>query len=179
MDGAALLWRFLLYGLPGPLPWSPIAALASKAARPGFVFGEIHAALAYAAAGDREALDAVIDGLRTLDAAGHPIAGTVALPLVQGAAAFAAGDHAGALAHLAAVDGQINRMGGSHAQWEVFEETMVVCLLKLGRHDEAAALLRRRLRRRATPRDLAWLGQAEDTRAADRGPGPAPARPAR
>ena len=60
-----------------------------------------------------------------------PIAGTVALPLVRGAAAFAAGDYAAALAHIEPVDGEIHRMGGSHAQWEIFEETMVVCHLKL------------------------------------------------
>ena len=98
---------------------------------------------------------------RAGDAKGHPIAGAVALPLVQGITAFVAGDHAGALAHLEPVDGQIHRMGGSHAQWEVFEETMVVCHLRLGRHDDAVRLLRRRLDRRSSPRDLVWLGQAQ------------------
>jgi hypothetical protein len=39
--------------------------------------------------------------------------------------------------------------------------TMVVCYLRLGRLDRARRLLRRRLERRATPRDLAWLAQAD------------------
>jgi tetratricopeptide (TPR) repeat protein len=162
MDGSALLWRLRLYGDDGAaaLPWRPLADLARRVARPGFVFGDIHAALAYASCGDEAALTALIDGLRALDARGHPIAGRVALPLVQGAAAFAAGDHAAALRHLEPVHAEIHRMGGSHAQWELFEETMVACQLRLGRHDDAVRLLRRRLARRATPRDRAWLAQA-------------------
>jgi tetratricopeptide (TPR) repeat protein len=162
MDGSALLWRFLLYGAPdGPLPWRTIADIAARVSRPGFVFGEIHAALAYAASGDDAGLTAVIDGLRALDAKGHPIAGRVALPLVQGVAAFAAGDHAAALAHIEPVDAEIHRMGGSHAQWELFEETMVVCQLRLGRHDDAARLIRRRLAVRPSTRDVAWLETAD------------------
>ncbi|HEV8441258.1 MAG TPA: tetratricopeptide repeat protein [Methylomirabilota bacterium] len=162
MDGAALLWRFALYGgHREPLPWRPLAEVATRVARPGFVFGDIHAALAYAGSGDEAALDRLIDGLRALDAKGHPIAGCVALPLVLGIAAFAAGDHAGALGHLEPIDGEIHRMGGSHAQWEVFEETMVVCYLRLGRHGDARRLLRRRLERRPSRQDLKWLSQAE------------------
>jgi tetratricopeptide (TPR) repeat protein len=162
IDGSALLWRFELDGVKvGPLPWRPLADLAARVTKPGFIFGDIHAALAYASIGDDKSLSALIDGLRTLDAKGHPIAGTVALPLVRGVAAFVAGDYAGALALFESVDGQIHRVGGSHAQWELFEETMVVCHLRLGRPDDATRLLRRRLAARPSPRDLAWISQAE------------------
>ena len=105
-------------------------------------------------------LHALIDGLRALDAKGHPVAGPVALPLVQGIAAFVAGDHAGALAHFEPVEAEIHRVGGSHAQWELFEETMVACYFALGRHEDAARLIRRRLTRRPSPRDLRWLERA-------------------
>ena len=128
--------------------------------RPGFVFGEIHAALAYAASGDQAALTRLMDGLRALHAKGHPIAGTVALPMVQGVAAFVAGDHAGALAHFEPVEREMHRVGGSHAQWELFEETMVVSYLALERFDAALRLLQRRLGRRASPRDRRWLDRA-------------------
>ena len=161
IDGSALLWRFGLYDYQkGPLPWRQLADLAAKVTRPGFIFGDVHAALAYAAAGDAGALTTLIAGLETLHAKGHPIAGTVALPLVRGVAAYIGGDFAGALALMEPVDGEIHRVGGSHAQWELFEETMVVCQLRLGRLDEAQRLIRRRLELRASPRDLAWLGQA-------------------
>jgi tetratricopeptide (TPR) repeat protein len=161
IDGTALLWRFGLYEFQtGPLPWRHLADLAGRVTRPGFVFGDIHAALAYASTGDTAAMSAMIAGLEALDARGHPIARSVVLPLVRGTVAYAAGDYAGALAHLAPVDGQIHRVGGSHAQWELYEETMVACQLRLGRFDDAARLLRRRLAFRPSPRDLAWMSSA-------------------
>ena len=161
MDGPATLWRLRLYGLEdSPARWAPLAALAGRVARPGFVFGDIHAALAYAATGNTRALGALIDSFRALAGKGN-LAAEVGLPLVEGVSAFAAGDYAGALRHFEPVEADIHRMGGSHAQWEIFEETMVVAYLRLGRHEEAARLLRRRLARRASSRDARWLAEAE------------------
>jgi tetratricopeptide (TPR) repeat protein len=161
IDGSALLWRLGLDGWSDDrLAWRALADLAARVSRPGFVFGEIHAALAYAACGDDRALARLIDGLRELDARGHPIAGTVALPMVQGIAAFVAGDHAAALAHLEPVAAEFHRIGGSHAQWELFEETMVAAYLALERYDDALRLVQRRLARRASPRDRRWLERA-------------------
>lgn len=160
-DGTALLWRLRLDGGQDQQPaWRALADLAERVSRPGFLFGEIHAALAYAACGDDSALAKLVDSLKALDAKGHPIAGRVALPLVQGTAAFAAGDHAGALGYFEPVEAEMHRMGGSHAQWEIFEETMVACYLSLERYDDALRLVRRRLARRASPRDLGWLDRA-------------------
>ena len=160
MDGAALLWRFLLYECsPASLPWKPLADLASRL-RPGFVFGDLHAALVHAATGDEQGLATLIDGLRALDARGHPIAGSVALPLVHAASAFAGNDLATAVAHLESVEPEIHRMGGSHAQWEIFEETLAVSYLRLGRHEAARRLVAHRLARRPSPRDESWLARA-------------------
>jgi tetratricopeptide (TPR) repeat protein len=161
IDGPAALWRLRLYGHDeGRARWTPLAALAAKVARPGFVFGDVHAALAYAASGDTQAMTALLDSLRTLAGKGHPVA-QVGYPLAQGIAAFAAGDHAGALRHFEPIEAEIHRMGGSHAQWEIIEETMVVAYLRLGRAEDAARLLRRRLARRPTPQDARWLEAAE------------------
>jgi tetratricopeptide (TPR) repeat protein len=160
-DGTALLWRVRLDAAsPAALPWRALADIAGRVSRPGYLFGECHAALAYAACGDQAALEKLMEGLRALDAKGNPIAGRVVLPLVQGTAAFAAGDFAGALAHFEPVEGEMHRIGGSHAQWELFEETMVACYLELARHDDALRLVRRRLARRASPRDRKWLARA-------------------
>jgi tetratricopeptide (TPR) repeat protein len=159
-DGTALLWRVKLDGAHDqPLPWRSLADLAGRVSRPGYLFGEVHAALAYAACGDEAALTKLMDDLRALDAKGNPIAGRVVLPLVQGTAAFAAGDYAGALAHFEPVESEMHRIGGSHAQWELFEETMVLSYLGLERYDDALRLVRRRLARRASPRDQRWLAR--------------------
>jgi hypothetical protein len=58
------------------------------------------------------------------------------------------------------VAAEIHRIGGSHAQWELFEETMIACYLALARYEEAGRLVRRRLQRRASPRDQRWLERA-------------------
>jgi hypothetical protein len=56
--------RYGLYELQmGPLPWRHLADLAGRVTRPGFVFGDIHAALAYASTGDTAAMSALIAGL--------------------------------------------------------------------------------------------------------------------
>ena len=162
MDGPATLWRLRLYGHDeGRARWKPLVELATRLARPGFVFGDIHAALAYAASGDEKAIARLVDSLRALAAKGHPVAASVGLPLVEGIAAFAAGDLAGALRHFEPVESEIHRMGGSHAQWEIVEETMVVAYLRLGRHQDAGRLLRRRLARRPSRLDARWLEKAE------------------
>src|SRR6266852_7824228 len=71
-DGTALLWRVKLdRASEQPLPWRSLAELAAKVSRPGFLFGEVHAAFAYAACGDEAALARMMDGLRALGEKGH------------------------------------------------------------------------------------------------------------
>jgi tetratricopeptide (TPR) repeat protein len=165
-DGTALLWRLRLdRASEQPLPWRALADIAGRVSRPGYLFGEAHAALAYAASGDEAALTRLKDGLRALDGQGHPFAGRVVLPLVEGAGAFPAGDFARALRHFEPVEAEMHRIGGSHAQWEIFEETMVFCYLETGRYDDATRLVSRRLARRASPRDRRWLERASAARA--------------
>jgi hypothetical protein len=56
---------------------------------------------------------------------------------------------------------QLARIGGSHAQREVFEDTMLEAYLRAEQFDKAEAMLRTRLQRRASVRDLFWLGRAQ------------------
>jgi tetratricopeptide (TPR) repeat protein len=165
-DGTALLWRIRLdRANERALPWRALADIAERVSRPGYLFGEAHAALAYAACGDEAGLTRLKDGLRALDAKGHAFAGRVVLPLVEGAGAFGMGDFAGALRHFEPVEAEMHRIGGSHAQWEIFEETMIHCYLETERYDDATRLVRRRLTRRASPRDRRWLERASAGRA--------------
>ena len=54
---------------------------------------------------------------------------------------------------------QLTRIGGSHAQREVFEDTVLEAYLRAERFDQAEEMLRERLNRRETPRDTFWLGR--------------------
>jgi tetratricopeptide (TPR) repeat protein len=124
-------------------------------------FVDANAALALAAACDEAAFSRLIDGLRALDAQGHPTAGCVVLPLVQGVWAFAQGAYDEAIQWIEPIADQIVRIGGSNAQREVFEDTLLEAYLRAGRYAEAEAALRTRLGRRPSARDFFWLGRAQ------------------
>jgi hypothetical protein len=51
------------------------------------------------------------------------------------------------------------RIGGSHAQREIFEDTLIIAYLRSGQAAKAEPLLRSRLGRRSSARDQAWLAQ--------------------
>jgi tetratricopeptide (TPR) repeat protein len=161
-DSAALLWRLGLYGDPAPAArWGPVAAFAARAfPRPGLAFADIHSALAYAGHGDAAGLTRIVEAFREADRAGRLPAGPCAAALAEGLGAFAAGDYAGAIARIAPVAGEVIRLGGSHAQRDVFEETLIQAYLRSGRGPEAVGLLRHRLARRPSQRDQEWLARA-------------------
>ena len=56
---------------------------------------------------------------------------------------------------------QLCRVGGSHAQREVFEDTLMEAYLRAGQFDKAEGLLNNRLKRRESPRDAFWLARAQ------------------
>lgn len=161
-DSASLVWRMHLYGNnPLPVPWEELLALAAPAAlRPGPAFRDAHAALAFAAAGDDASLDRVVSGLQDAAEKGSAVAAEVALPLVKGIQAFAHGEYAEAVDLMEPVFPQLTRVGGSHAQREVFEDTLLEAYLRAGRFDKAEEMLATRLGRRETARDTFWLGRA-------------------
>jgi tetratricopeptide (TPR) repeat protein len=167
-DSAAFLWRVSIYsGATPPLPPEEVCALATPAAsRPGPAFRDAHAALAFAIAGDEVSMGQMIDRLRGLADAGDVLAGEVTLPLAQGIHAFAHGAYNEAVRHLEPLFteprlDQLARIGGSHAQREVFEDTMLEAYLRAEQFDQAEAMLRTRLQRRDSVRDLFWLGRAQ------------------
>jgi tetratricopeptide (TPR) repeat protein len=162
-DAASLLWRCQIYGCArDALPWPAVGELAAQmTAQPGMAFVDANAALALAATRDELAFGRLVDGLRVLDAQGHPTAGCVVLPLVRGIWAFARGAYDEAIAWIEPVADQIVRIGGSNAQREVFEDTLLEAYLRAGCYARAEAILRQRLGQRPSARDFFWLGRAQ------------------
>src|SRR5712691_9565372 len=170
-DSAALLWRWSLYsGSTPPVPPEEVRDLAAPAAaRPGPAFRDAHAALAFAVAGDEAAMGHMIDRLQGLADQGDALAGEVTLPLVRGINAFAQGTYGEAVRLLEPLFDaprldQLARIGGSHAQREVFEDTMLEAYLRAEQFEKAEAMLHTRLQRRASVRDLFWLGRTQVSR---------------
>src|SRR5207245_10123795 len=73
------------------------------------------------------------------------------VPMMEGIHAFARGEYAGAAARLAPVEDRIVEVGGSHAQREVFHDTLLEAALRAGELERATALLERRLAKRPNP----------------------------
>jgi tetratricopeptide (TPR) repeat protein len=167
-DMSSFLWRLQLYGCAaGELDWEAMTSLAEPAAAsPAATFFAAHAALWAAARRDDATLSAMADKLRDLGDKGHPVATSIVLPLVQGLAAFAHDDYDEAIRQIEPIAGEIVRVGGSHAQREVFEDTLLGAYLRGGRFDKAEAMLRERLARRGSARDL--LRMAEIQQATER-----------
>ena len=162
-DSASLMWRLQIYGgSPPPLPWDEVREQATPAAeKTGPAFRDAHAALAFAASDDEADLGRMIDGLRSVADGGNALAREVTLPLVQGISAFAQEDYDEAVRLIEPVFPQLTRIGGSHAQREVFEDTLLDAYLRAGQFDKAEDLLRTRLNRRTSTRDMFWLGRAQ------------------
>ncbi len=162
-DSASLFWRMYIYGETAPaVDWEELLVLAAPAAeRPGPSFRDAHAALAFTAAGDEASMDRLIDGLKALADKGSDVAAECMLPLVKGIAAFGRGDYSEAARLIEPVFPQLTRVGGSHAQREVFEDTLLVAYLRAEQFDKAETMLRERLSRRESPRDNFWLARAQ------------------
>ena len=156
-DAASFLWRLDLYGHGAPQAgWEQVAGYARQAfPKPGHAFVDAHLALIEAATAGREALGRRI---ATLEADPRGVALAEVVPAIGRAArAFADADYDACVRTLEPVADAVVRIGGSGAQREVIEDTLLVALMRAGAADKAQALLERRLHRRPSSRDAAWL----------------------
>ncbi|MCC7049356.1 MAG: tetratricopeptide repeat protein [Alphaproteobacteria bacterium] len=158
-DAASFLWRCQLHAPgDGDLPWRGVAALVARAfPSSGLAFADLHAAMAEAATGDAASLARRIAALDQRAAAGSLPPGRVIPTLCRAVAAYAAGDDGETITLIEHALPDLPRIGGSHAQREVFEDTLVAACLRAGRHERARTLLQARLARRPREQDRRWL----------------------
>jgi hypothetical protein len=163
-DEASLLWRLDLYGLGAdPSDWAAASELAAEVVtRPGNPFVDSHVLLAHAGAEREDRLAAFVAQLESRAAAGDAVAGEVMVPLARGVAAFAQRRFDEASALLAPLVGsdELVRIGGSNAQREIFEDTLIAALIASGGKSGARAVIDRRLSRRPSWVDDGWRALA-------------------
>jgi hypothetical protein len=150
VDSASLLWRRELAGAaPAPSAWGSVAEHA-RASFPaiGVSFADVHCAVALAAAGDARGLARWVELLREGLAQGRVPAGEVVPTVAEAMHAFAEGRYEDVIRRLAPIVDQFVRVGGSWAQRDLFEHTLLAAYLRAGRPAEARALLARRIDRR-------------------------------
>ena len=157
-DVASLLWRAELSGAPRrAAAWTEVAEYASRQfPKAGLAFSDMHHALIAAATGNSATAQSRLAEIEALRSAGKFAAGQVIADMTRGLLAFGAGDYAGAIAALQKVQSETVRIGGSHAQRELVEDTLIVAWLRGGEPAKARSLIDHRLHRRPSQRDVAW-----------------------
>ena len=137
-DGAAFLWRSELAGHPrDAAAWRALYDYASSALpRPGSGLADLHVILAQAVTGEDAALDA-----RTRQMEGRYPSGSYLPAVARGFAAFEHGDFSGAIEALAPLTGENERIGGSRAQHDLIEFTLLKAYINANRLEEARRLI--------------------------------------
>jgi hypothetical protein len=157
-DSAGLLWRLSTYGHPVSSElWRDAQDYAARYfPKSSLPFADVHMTLLAAATGDDTALDERLRVIEQRLADGKLAAGPVVPQICRAVRAFAGGDARGCVAHLEPVLGDVVRIGGSHAQREIVEDTFIVALIRAGELPRAREQLDRRLHRRPSLRDVRW-----------------------
>ena len=150
-DGAAFLWRSELAGQPrDPAAWQALYGYAnSELPRPGSGLADLHVILAQAVMGDDAALEIRARQIEELANEGRYPSGSYLPALACGFAAFERGDFSAAIEALAPLAGENERIGGSRAQHDLIEFTLLRAYLRADRLEEARHLLS--ARRAAAP----------------------------
>ncbi len=125
-DAASFLWRWDLAGRRrNEKLWREAGYYGTKMfPGAGLGFADVHRALAYAATNDQAALDKLLGELREREKAGKLLAGPIVPALAEGFGAFRQGDPAKALALIAPLLPENERIGGSRAQRRLIDLTL-------------------------------------------------------
>jgi len=142
VDAAALLWRLALFGVDVHARARQLSKdLAPLIDQPWYVFNDWHAAMAFGLAGDPGVGEALIaanrahasgTNRRAVDGAG--------LDLLRGFVAFARGDASAAIDQLIDVRSRAHVIGGSHAQRDVIDLTLLAAAAQAGESALVTAL---------------------------------------
>jgi tetratricopeptide (TPR) repeat protein len=170
IDAAALLWRLHLRGIDVGDRWQTLADTFAPAAGAGnYAFNDMHAMMTFVGASRDDLADAVLAAQRQAIARDDDNAGftrDVGHALTRAIQAVGDGRYAEAVSLIRQVRSRANRFGGSHAQRDVIDLTLLEAALRAGEHDLAAALAAERVAAKpASP-----LARLFVQRAADRHP---------
>ncbi len=134
-DTASILHRATMAGVEvSQGRWASLSDYAQTAfPKTGNAFIDVHAALTHAMAGRQAALEAIID---------HPAgpAADLVPDLARGFGAVARQDWTAVVDHMTAAMSDLARIGGSRAQRDMVEQTLLTALMALDKKEEAQVI---------------------------------------
>jgi hypothetical protein len=153
IDAAALLWRLQLRGVDVGDRWHSVAdGWAPLAGAGNYAFNDWHAMMAFVGADRPAQQQAVLASLHAAAETGEGDVGAfareVGLDAARAVVAFGQGRYADALRLLRPLRSQAHRFGGSHAQRDLIDLTMIEAAIRAGQRPLATALANERLARR-------------------------------
>jgi tetratricopeptide (TPR) repeat protein len=156
VDAASLLWRLWLFGVDvGKRAEELSDDIEPLLGEPIYLFNDWHAVMALSLAGRSDAVQRVTAASRRRSVGTNRIvAERVGLALLDGFNSFATGRFDDAVEVLAAARPAANAVGGSHAQRDVIDLTLIAAAVRAGRMNDANAFIEERLRRKPTPSRL-------------------------
>jgi hypothetical protein len=147
-DTVSFLWRCELAGhARNEEEWRLIHDFAKSAfPRAGMAFSDMHAALAQVVVGDHLGLEERIQQIDGLARQGRYPSGPLVPAVARGFAAFERRDFSTAIEALNPIAGELERIGGSRAQLDLVEFTLLKAYVNAHRPEEVRRILDRRHR---------------------------------
>ncbi len=166
-NAIALLARLELLGIDVGGRWEELADKAEGRIHDHyFAFHDAHYALALAATSREGALEDLLASMERAASGATtegPIYAAVGVPLARGIVAWRRGEHAQAVDLLLPIRYAVQRIGGSHAQRDLFSQILIRVALDAARFREARALLNERLAMKpGSPPSWRWYAEALD-----------------
>lgn len=149
IDASAMLWRLGLRGIDVGTRWNEIADAWAPMAEDGFyAFNDCHAIMAMVGAGRWREADKVLAAMNRAQEQGgvnRAMTREVGLPLARALHAFGRGAHDAAIDTLSGLRPIAHRFGGSNAQRDLIDLTLLESARRAGRHCLVRALANERL----------------------------------
>lgn len=153
VDGSSLAWRLFLENIDFGAERASqlVSSWQQKMDQNFYAFNDVHAMMAFVAAGDFSAAEQIIQSQKTYlqnapaDSSYYRMTQEVGLPLSQALYHFGKGDYSTTLEVLMPIRNVIHHFGGSHAQRDAFSRTLLETAYRAGKKSLATALLGERM----------------------------------
>ena len=166
VDASAILWRLHLTGVDVGSRWGPLAdKWERQAGQSAYAFNDAHAMMAFVGASRHAAVETLLEAQQhALASAGDNAEFTrdVGQPVAQAIHAFGRGDFSETVRLLRPIRHIAHRFGGSHAQRDAIDLTLVEAAIRSGNHALARALAAERFHARPdSPLSRLFLNRAD------------------